>query len=743
MRQILKPFRMKKLAGLLLVIAFGSSTLFANEGMWLPLLVKRLNYNDMQKAGCQLTAEEIYDINKASLKDAIIVLNGGSCTAELISAEGLLLTNHHCAYGVIQSHSVEAGTDYLTDGFWAMNKEEEVNAPGMTASRLVRIEDVTDKVVGELNDEMSEDERSKAIAKVADSLAKLATKEDSLLDARVKSFFAGNQFYLFVYETFKDVRLVAAPPEAIGKYGGDTDNWMWPRHTGDFSLLRIYAGENNRPADYSKDNKPYVPKHHLPISLTGISQNDFAMIMGYPGSTKRYLTSYGIRNDINSVHKARISVREEKLGIYDEAMSADKDVRLQYASKYARISNYYKNSIGMVRALKKLRVEELKKEEEDAFQKWIAESDDRKKKYGDALQMIEKSLESSADVQVARWFFLEALYFSETFSMGWRMHGMYDMLAKAKEEEVPQEKINQAAASVQKRADKFFRDYYQPLDRKAFAATLKIYAEQVKPEFHPSYIATINKKYKGDYNKYVDAIYAKSILPDEGKMKAFLEDPDVKTLEKDPLFQLIEESRSLYFNKIRPALSSKELNKGRRLFIAGLMEMQPERKFYPDANSTMRLTYGNVGDYEARDAVQYDYYTTLEGVMEKEDPSNREFIVPAKLKELYDNKDYGRYGTEGQLMVNFITNNDITGGNSGSPVINGRGELIGCAFDGNWEAMSGDVAFEHNLQRTIVVDVRYILFVIDKFAGAGHLVEEMDLVEFDKSAAVEKAPTAE
>jgi hypothetical protein len=717
----------KRTTALLLGLFLALNTCLADEGMWLMLHIQRLNYADMQKAGLELTAEELYSVNNSSLKDAIVVLDGGSCTAEMISKDGLMLTNHHCAYDVIQSSS-SIEKNYLEQGFWAMNRDQEIYAPGKTASFLVKMEDVTAEVLAELKDDMSEEERDKAVDGISDSIVKRATEDYEYYDAKVKSMFNGNRYYLFVYETYKDIRLVAAPPEAIGKFGGDTDNWMWPRHTGDFSMLRIYADKDGKPAAYSKDNVPLKPRHHLPISLKGVKPNDFAMIMGYPGSTDRYLTSYGIKNEIATTHAARIKIRGKRLAMYKEDMDQDEAVRLKYASKYAGISNYYKNSQGMVSALTKLKVAEHKKAEEEEFAAWVNADESRKAKYGDALELIKNAMEQGQETKLAISYCIEALYFTEVIQMGWRSNTLYQNLLSEKANE---ESIAKQSTALRATAVEHFKDYNLATDKKAFIPILEIYYKDIPAKYHPEAFKMVTKKFKGDFSKYADYVYKRSMMADSTKLFAFLENPSAKALEKDPGFQLSKSVRNLYFNVLRGEFASfsDDLTKGNRLFLNGLMKMQEERKFYPDANSTMRLTYGNVRDYKARDAVQYDYYTTLAGVMEKEDPTNFEFIVPEKLKTLYENKDYGDYAENGELIVNFLTTNDITGGNSGSPVINGKGELIGCAFDGNWEALSGDVAFEQNLQRTIICDIRYILFIVDKFAGASHLIDEMTLVK--------------
>ena len=712
----------KKISAVTLVMVLGFFTVKADEGMWLPLLLSD-NEAEMQELGLQLTAEDIYSINKSSLKDAVVSL-GGFCTAEIISDQGLLLTNHHCAFGQIQSHST-VSNDYLTDGFWAMDKSEELPNEGLSVSFLVRMEDMTARINAAL-DTVSEEERKGVIRKLSAEIVAEATA-DTHYNARVKSFFGGNDFYLMVYETFTDVRLVGAPPSSIGKYGGDTDNWMWPRHTGDFALLRVYTAPDGTPAEYSEENIPLKPKHHFPVSLDGVQEGDYAMIMGFPGSTDRYLTSYGIQQALDQKNPTIVNIRDKKLSIMREHMDAKEKVRIQYASKYASTANYWKYFIGQSKGLKRMKVYDKKKALEDEFTAWVNADEARTEKYGDALTMIADAYYDNQKINVNRIFLNEAIFQGpEVFYFLYQVEDIIKNLPEdAKERRLAINDLKDMARS-------HFKNYNKDLDQDLFSGMLSLYEQNVSKSQQADAFEKVRMHWytKGDWEKFAAYVYKTSPFVDRSKFWAFLENPSMMRIEKDYAYRMFKSIFDHYMAEIGPSRWDirDRMDEGERLFIAGLREMQTDRKFYPNANSTMRLTYGTVGDYVPGDAMHYDFVTTMDGLMAKEDASNDEFIIPARLKELYEVGDYGRYADEnGDLIINFISSNDITGGNSGSPVLNAYGDLIGTAFDGNWEAMSGDIAFENEVQRTISVDIRYTLFVIDKFAGAGHLVDEMTI----------------
>jgi len=697
----------------------------ADEGMWLLSLIGQVNMDEMTELGLQLTADQIYSINQASLKDAVGALDRGSCTAELVSPDGLLLTNHHCGYGEIQNHS-SLEHDYLKNGFWAMTRDEELPNEGKTITFLVRMDEVTDRIVSKLSEEMNAADRNAQIRSLTESISAEAT-DGTHYEARVRSMFNGNRFFLFVTETYRDVRLVGAPPESIGKFGHDTDNWMWPRHTGDFSMFRVYTGPDGQPADYSPDNVPLKSKHYLPISLKGYEKGDFTMVMGFPGSTDRYMTSWGIQELLEIEHPNRIHIRGIKQDIQMEDMLADEKVRIQYASKYSRSSNYWKYSIGQSKGLKNLNVLEKKQKIEEEFTAWVDQDEERKALYGNALKDIQEAVEGRKELQNAQQYLVECVFYGmETVLFGRNLRELEMALADP-EPEAGQ--IREIAEALKAYSADFYKDYNPPTDKKVMTAMVKLLIEDLDEEYLPSNILEVKTKYKGDAAKYVDKYFKKSFLTDQARFNAFMDDPSLKVLRKDPAYQAVMASQK-YFEVIGGlAEFDAAHDRGSRLFVKGLVEMCPERDFYSDANSTMRMNYGVVGDYYPKDAVLYTHYTTLSGVMEKEDPDNYEFVVSERLKELYEANDYGRYGNDGQLNVCFTSNNDITGGNSGSPIINANGELIGIAFDGNWEAMSGDIAFETELQKCINVDIRFVMFVIDKYAGATHLIEEMTLVQ--------------
>jgi Peptidase S46 len=717
----MKKIKVLILGGFILI----SSSSFAVEGMWLPFLIKRLNERDMKAKGLQLTAEELYSVNTSSLKDAIVSL-GGFCTAEVVSPNGLILTNHHCGFEAIQSQS-SVEKDYLTNGFWAYKKNEELASPGLTAAFLVRIEDVSEKVNKMLTLEMNEEERGKIIGEQSKIIADEAI-EGTHYNAEVETFFNGNEFYLFVYETYRDVRLVGAPPSAIGKFGGDTDNWMWPRHTGDFSMLRVYSGPDGKPADYSPNNIPMKSKHFLPISLDGVKEGDFSMIFGYPGSTDRYLSSHGVKQAIEIKNPTTVDIRDLKLKIIKEDSDADAVVRIKYAAKYAQTANYWKYFIGETKGLKKLKVYDQKKTTEAQFTSWVMADNERKKKYGEALNYIAQGYAASDKSILSSTYLFEAgLLGNDIVRFAYR----FNSNAQKAIAEPDADKKAKLIAGLKKRASDFFVDYNQPTDKKLFASLFEKYAKNVPVEQQPTFMNTVNSKFKGDFKKYTEAAYKKSFIDDEAMVTAFIDNLSKKKLDSDPLIKAANDVFALYFAEAEKDKEAKEKQtKGERLFLAGLREMHPENSFYPDANSTMRMTYGTVGDYSPADGVKYNFITTLDGVMEKEDSLNEEFIVPAKLSELYYKKDFGQYADKnGKIVTCFISDNDITGGNSGSPVINGKGELVGIAFDGNWEAMSGNIAYEPRLQKTISVDIRYVMFIIDKYANAKNLIEEMKIVK--------------
>ncbi len=613
------------------------------------------------------------------------------------------------------------------------------------------MEDVTAKVLAEIDENATEDERKAAIAKISKELIK-AAKEGNDYGADVKPMFEGNQFFLFIYETFKDIRLVGAPPSSIGKFGGDTDNWMWPRHTGDFSMFRIYTDKDNKPAAYSPDNVPYKPVHHLPVSIKGIEKDDFAMVIGFPGSTDRYLTSYGVKEALDISNPTTVAIRTIKLEKMKEDMNTSDKIRIQYAAKYAQTANYWKYFQGQSKGLKHNHIFEKKTQLENEFTTWVNADNARKEKYGEALNYISNYYkENEKQAQAYTYMYEGLLQGGEVIMFPTRLMRLAGVLKNSPDNK---ELITKMAEEVREGSGDYWKDYNVGTDKKIFTALMEMYFENVpldyrlpeKPldtaktkegkaiykkdikKYNESVFVLIENKYKNNMPKFADMVYANSVFVDSLKFNKFLDNPTYKVLEGDYGYKLMEGTIQKYF-----ALGggkTQDFHKGKRLLEAGLMAMQKDKIFYPDANSTMRLSYGQVGDYKARDAVHYDFYTTIEGIMEKEDPNNPEFVVVPKLKELYKNKDYGRFADKnGDLRICFTTNNDITGGNSGSPVINGKGELIGTAFDGNWEAMSGDIVFEKQLQKCINVDVRYTLFVIEKIGGAKNLVDEMTIVE--------------
>ncbi len=708
-----------------LVIGF-QPALKADEGMWVPMFLKQLNIKDMKKAGFKLSAEDIYSVNQSSLKDAIIIFGGG-CTGEIVSPEGLIFTNHHCGYGSIQKVST-IEHDYLTDGFWSKSKEEEIPIEGLTVKFLVRMDDVTAQMLEGVQDTMSEGQRADVMSKNEKTIVEEATK-DNHYDAIVESFFAGNEFYLVVYEVFTDIRLVGTPPEAVGKYGADTDNWMWPRHTGDFSVFRVYMGEDGKPAEYSKDNLPYKSKHFLPVSIKDREPDDFVFIMGNPGSTQRYLTSYGVEQAVDLTNPAIVKIRTAKLDVMREFMDADPKVRLQYSSKFARVANYWKYFQGQTKALKRLKVADEKRQIEADFQAWADADEARKAKYGEVIPMFEEAYAENAELALGQWYFREAFY---TGSELVRYAAGFRSLAKLlSADTVDQEKVDAKIADLRTGIDKHFKDYYKPLDQKMFAETMKLYFWDMPQDQQPDILIEYAKKYQGDFYKLADFVYSNTLFADADKVEALLDDPSAEKIDEDVAVMTYTGFIGTYM-AARPLAAPifDKLDEANRLFVAGLREKDPNKKYYPDANFTMRLTYGKVGGYSPADASYFKWYTTTDGILEKEDPTNPEFVVPEKLKELILKKDFGPYtNKKGEMPVAFLSDNDITGGNSGSPIMDANGNLIGLAFDGNWEAMSGDIAFDAELQRTINVDVRYVLFIIDKLGGAQNIIDELTIIK--------------
>ena len=701
----------------------------ADEGMWLLQLMKQQNSIDMmKKQGLKLEADDLYNPNGVSLKDAVGIFGGG-CTGEIISPEGLILTNHHCGYGAIQQHS-SVEHDYLTDGFWAMNRSEELPTPGLKFRFVHRIVDITDLV----NAKIKAGEVTEIDALTSPFLNKLAKEELEKSDLKGKPgievralpFYAGNKFYMFYYKVYSDVRMVAAPPSSVGKFGGETDNWMWPRHTCDFSMFRVYADKNGNPAEYSKDNVPLKVKKHLTISLKGLQEGDYAMIMGFPGSTSRYLTESEVKLRMVGTNVPRITVREARQNVLRQEMAASDKVRIQYASKFASSSNYWKNSIGMNKAIIDNRVLETKAEQEANFAKFAKEQNNEA--YAKVVGQIDEYVAKVAPIT------RELTYFSETFRSGIEFGATYVIfenlktaLQKNKKKDIEKniEALKEAYASVHN------KDYDHEVDRKVAKVLIPLYADSVSAEALPAFYQTIKTQFKGDYNAYIDALYDNTIFANEKNFNAFIANPTVEAIDADLAIQYSSSKNEMakkLFDK-RSEVSG-EIDLLHKTYVRGLCEMYAPTPKAPDANFTIRLTYGNVKAYDPKDGIHYKYYTTLKGVMEKEDPNNPEFVVPAKLKELYATKNFGRYALpNGEMPACFLTTNDITGGNSGSPVINGNGELIGCAFDGNWESLSGDINFDNNLQRCIAVDIRYVLFIVEKLGGCKNLIDEMTIAE--------------
>ncbi|WP_455628456.1 S46 family peptidase [Parabacteroides chinchillae] len=709
----------KRVCALLLLFVVAGQA-YADEGMWVLKELNKQNLARMKELGFTPSYKQVYSETDPCVANAVVIFGGG-CTGITVSDQGLIFTNHHCGFGAIQQlSSVEH--DYLKDGFVSQNLSEELPVPGLSVRYLHETVDVSDRINSEISGISDEFKRLAA----ADSIGRVicdSIGNTEFVSADVIPFYNNNKYFLIVYDVYRDVRMVFAPPSSIGKFGGDTDNWMWPRHTGDFSIFRVYAGKDNKPAEYNADNKPYQPKYVAEVSLQGYQDKDYAMTIGFPGSTDRYLSSWGVQQRIENSNKPRIKVRGIKQAIWKDAMLASDEIRIKYASKYAGSSNYWKNSIGMNRGLANLNVIERKKKEEADFAAWVAQDEQRKEKYGKVLELLEKGYTSTNEYRQA------ATYLMEAFSSGAEIVRLARMIQSV---DVDGSTSEEKDAFMKERIESFFKDYDPALDQKVLTAMMKVVKERVPEQFLPDIYKQIDKKYKGDYEKYTADVFKKTKLLSYDQIESIIKNrKQYDKFKKDPAAELsLSVLISLF--ELQQFMSDAEydISKGERLYFAGLKEMHPDEALSSDANFTMRLSYGSIGGYKPYDAGWYDFYTTEKGILEKENPASDEFWVQPEYLDLIRSKDFGPYANEnGDLQLCFLTNNDITGGNSGSPVFDKNARLIGLAFDGNWEAMSGDIAFEPDLQRCIGVDIRYVLFVVDKWGKCSRLIDELKLVK--------------
>lgn len=733
-KTVLKPETMnimksKLIISWLLLSSIFTPSLIADEGMWIPLLIEKYNIRLMQEKGFKLSAEDIYSVNKACMKDAV-VLFGGGCTGELISADGLLITNHHCGYSMIQNHST-LDHDYLTNGFWAMAREEELPNPGLTVTFLKRMEDVTDQVLKGTIDGMDNGERDKLVGSNISAIVKAAV-EGTGYTAVVKPFYMGKQYFLFVSESFKDVRLVGAPPSAIGKFGGETDNWVWPRHTGDFSLFRIYADKDNKPADFSKSNIPYKPLYHFPISLKGIKEGDFTMVFGYPGTTSEYVPSYHIDMVKNYINPKMIDIRTKKIEIMEAAINSDPLIRIQYSSKKAGLANSWKKWIGENQGLERMKTIDKKIEFEKKLTDWINADSEREKKYGKILPEYKELYKGLRVYSFVNSYTNEVFFNSSADIIN--LSRNFKSLSDLVKSNADKDQITSMKSKLTESAKGFFRNFNLSTDKKLFIAVMQLYGENMDAKWQIAEYVRLKNDCKGDFSALAEKLYKNSPFADELRFDAFVKGfgaSGIRKLNKDAFYLLGQNATDFLADNVRPelmrlTLAIQALN---RDYMTAQIEFDKDKVFYPDANLTLRLAYGKVKGYYSKDAVYFTYYTTLKGIMEKDNPAIYDYDVPSKLKELYKNKDFGRYTQNGEVPVCFIADNHTTGGNSGSPVINAEGQLIGVNFDRAWEGVASDLSFNPDQSRNISLDIRYALFIIDKFAGAGYLLNEMTIVE--------------
>ena len=709
---------MKKSFLTILITLMMSPLLKADEGMWLLKELNRQSVERMKELGFTFPINKLYDEKNASLKDAVVIFGGG-CTGVAVSEKGLIFTNHHCGYGAIQRlSSVEF--DYLKNGFKADNMQQELYSDGLAISFLRSMEEITDQILPKVPSVLSEVQRELAIDSISDELL-AQYDDDPFTSARIIPFYSGNKYYKVVYDVFRDVRLVVTPPSSVGKYGGDTDNWMWPRHTGDFAVFRVYADKNNKPAKHSADNVPYKPKYVVPVSLGGVNNGDYAMTIGYPGSTQRYLSSFGIAQQMESENKPRIEVRGAKQDIWWDAMTKNDTIRLKYANKYAGSSNYWKNSMGMNEAITKLGVLAEKQQLESRLTTWINSNNKNREKYGNLLNTLSETYANSTDL--ARY----TTYFLETFNNGIELTRFANTILQFDMDGTEEDK----ASFINDRIIESYKNYEPKLDRKVLPVVMKLYAERVPAQYLPDIYEKIKTEFGGDYDKYADWLFANSQFTNLTDLMELLKVADTERLTQDPAMELALSAKDMGYELSGQMISAYEnMMRGERELMAALMEMDPKKNFYPDATFTQRMSYGSVKGYEPRDGVWYDYYTTSKGVLEKYKENDPEFHLQSYIVDALRKGDFGRYAAkDGTMRINFLSDNDITGGNSGSPVFNGKAELIGLAFDGNWESLSGDILFEPEMQRTISVDVRYVLYTIDKIMNAPHIINELKVVK--------------